>query len=70
MAVAREIKHCYTLYASVAASGINVMKASMDEKLNLVFTLKNSVDRARYIITFTAISSPTAAGNLTISGKY
>lgn len=48
--VAREIKHCYTLYASVAASGINVMKASMDEKLNLVMTLKTSIDRARYII--------------------
>lgn len=50
VAVAREIKHCYTLYASVAAAGINVMKASMDEKLNLVMTLKTSIDRARYII--------------------
>lgn len=50
VAVAREIKHCYTLYAAVAASGINVMKASMDEKLNLVLTLKTSIDRARYII--------------------
>ena len=37
-------------YASVAASGINLMKASMDEKLNLVMTLKTSIDRARYII--------------------
>ena len=36
--------------ASVAASGINLMKASMDEKLNLVMTLKASIDRARYII--------------------
>ena len=35
---------------SVAASGINLMKASMDEKLNLVMTLKASIDRARYII--------------------
>lgn len=26
------------------------MKASMDEKLNLVMTLKTSIDRARYII--------------------
>ena len=50
VAIAREIKHCYTLYAAVAASGINVMKASMDEKLNLVMTLKTSIDRARYII--------------------
>ncbi len=34
----------------MAASGINLMKASMDEKLNLVMTLKASIDRARYII--------------------
>lgn len=50
VAISREIKHCYTLYAAVAASGINLMKASMDEKLNLVMTLKKSIDRARYII--------------------
>lgn len=50
VAISREIRHCYNLYAAVAASGINVMKASMDEKLNLVMTLKNSIDRARYII--------------------
>ena len=36
VAIAREVQHCYKLYASVAASGINLMKASMDEKLNLV----------------------------------
>lgn len=50
VAISREIKHGYNLYATVAASGINLMKASMDEKLNLVMTLKNSIDRARYII--------------------
>lgn len=50
LAVSREVKHCYTLYASVAASGINLMKASMDEKMNLVLTLKQSIDRARCII--------------------
>ena len=47
VAISREIQHCYRLYASVAASGINLMKASMDEKLNLVMTLKASIDRAR-----------------------
>ena len=50
VAVSREIQHCYKLHASVATSGINLMKASMDEKLNLVFTLKATIDRARYII--------------------
>ena len=48
--LSREVKHCYNLYAAVAASGINLMKASMDEKLDLVMTLKTSIDRARYII--------------------
>ena len=41
VAISREVKHCYNLYASVAASGINLMKASMDEKLDLVLTLKH-----------------------------
>lgn len=50
VAISREVKHCYNLYAAVAASGINLMKASMDEKLDLVMTLKTSIDRARYII--------------------
>ena len=46
VAISREVKHCYNLYASVAASGINLMKASMDEKLDLVLTLKTSIDNA------------------------
>ena len=50
VAISREIKHCYNLYAAVAASDINLMKASMDEKLDLVLTLKRSIDNARYII--------------------
>lgn len=50
VAIAREIKHCYKLYATVAVSGINLMKASMDEKLNLVLTLKTTIDKARAII--------------------
>ena len=50
VAISREVKHCYNLYASVAASGINLMKATMDEKLDLVLSLKTSIDRARHII--------------------
>lgn len=50
IAISREIKHCQKLYASMAAAGLNVMKASMDEKLDLVMTLKTSIDRARAII--------------------
>lgn len=50
LAISREIKHCRMLYATVAASGINLMKASMDEKLELIMTLKTSIDKVRYII--------------------
>lgn len=50
LAIAREIKHAQKLYVTVAASGINLMKASMDEKLNLVMTLKDSIENARRII--------------------
>lgn len=48
--IAREIKHARKLYATVAASGINFMKASMDEKLNLVMSLKDTIENARRII--------------------
>lgn len=50
VAIAREIKHARKLYATVAASGINLMKASMDEKLNLVMSLKDNIENARRII--------------------
>lgn len=50
VAIAREIKHLRKLYLSLAASGLNLMKASMDEKLDLIFTLKNSIDKALSII--------------------
>ena len=50
VAITREIKHAQKLYAMVAASGINLMKASMDEKLNLVMSLKDTIENARRII--------------------
>lgn len=50
IAIGREIEHCYKLYASVGASGINLMRASMDQKLDLVMTLKNTIERAIMII--------------------
>ncbi len=50
MACAREIKNIKALYASLAASGVNVMKASMDEKLHLIMELKTSIENMRGII--------------------
>ena len=47
---AREIKNIKALYLTMTASGLNVMKASMDEKLNLVNSIKTSIDTMRGII--------------------
>ena len=50
LACSREIKNIKALYLTMTASGLNVMKASMDEKLNLVNSIKTSVDTMRGII--------------------
>lgn len=50
MACARELKIIKALYATMTASGMNVMKASMDEKLRLVMELKSCIDNMRAII--------------------
>lgn len=50
VACARELKIIKALYATMTASGMNVMKASMDEKLRLVMELKSCIDNMRAII--------------------
>lgn len=50
VAIEKEIKHCVKLYGIFAASGTNLWRAAMDEKLNLLFTLKTTIDNARSII--------------------
>lgn len=50
VACARELKNIKALYATITASGSNIMKASMDEKLRLVMELKTSIDNIRAII--------------------
>lgn len=50
LAIEREIRHCYKLYGIFAATGVNVWRASMDEKVKLIFTLKLTVDKCRAII--------------------
>ncbi len=49
-AIVREVKHCRNLYMMMAASGLNIWRASMSDKINLVYTLKTSIDRARSIL--------------------
>lgn len=50
LAASREIKNLKNLYLALSASGINVMKASMDEKLNIVMQIRTSIDNIRAII--------------------
>ena len=50
LACSREIKNIKALYLTMTANGLNVMKASMDEKLNLVNSIKTSIDTMRGII--------------------
>lgn len=49
-ACAREIKNIKKMYITLSASGTNVMKASMDEKLQLVNTLHMYISNMRHII--------------------
>ena len=46
----REIKSIKLMFATMSAAGMNVMKASMDEKLEMVFELKTRIDTMRGII--------------------
>lgn len=50
MACARELQNIKTLYATLTASGFNVMKASMDERLHMVMELKTYIENMRAII--------------------
>ena len=49
-ACSREIKNIKALYATMTASNLNIMKASMDEKLNMIFQIKASIDNMLRII--------------------
>ena len=49
-ACAREIKNIKAMYITLSASGLNVMKASMDEKLELVNTLHGYIMNIKGII--------------------
>lgn len=49
-AIADEVKHCQKLYAVMAASGVTLIRSSIKEKINLIYTIKSSIERARYIL--------------------
>ena len=50
LACSREINGIKKMYATMTAAGLNVMKASMDEKLEMIMELKTRIDAMRGII--------------------
>ena len=51
----REIKGIKKMFATMTAAGLNVMKASIDEKLEMVMELKTRIDTMRGIIDSAAL---------------
>lgn len=49
-ALAKEVKSLKVLVASLTASGTNVLRSSMEEKLTLTFQIKASIEKMRSII--------------------
>lgn len=49
-ALAKEVKATKALLATMTASGMNIMRSSMDEKLNLIFAIKAQIEKMRDII--------------------
>ena len=50
LACARELKNIRQMYLTLSATGLNVMKASMDEKMTLIYALRSYIDNMLRII--------------------
>ena len=50
LACNREVKGIMKMFATMTATGLNLMKASMDEKLEMIMELKTRIDTMRGII--------------------
>lgn len=49
--IAEETKRLYKSIAAFSASGVNLLKASMDEKFKLIYLIDDSVSRMRNVIS-------------------
>lgn len=49
-ACAKDVKELKKMYLTLSAAGVNVLRATMDEKLSLVYLLKDYIDDMRRII--------------------
>ena len=50
LACARELKNIRQMYLTLSSTGLNVMKASMDEKMTLIYALRSYIDNMLRII--------------------
>lgn len=50
LSIAREVKHCKDIYLAMAESGMNLLRSTMKEKFQLIYTLKAEIVKIRYII--------------------
>lgn len=53
LALAKEVKDLKSLIATMTASGLNVMRSSMDDKLDLIFHIKSKIDSMRSLVSRT-----------------
>lgn len=49
-ACAKDVKELKKLYLTLSAAGANIMRGTMDEKLDLVYAIKDNIDDMRRII--------------------
>jgi len=50
VSINRQIKHLQRLMVKMTAQGFNLIKATMDERLNMVFTIQSGIESIRGII--------------------
>lgn len=48
--ISKEIKHIKSLYVTLAATSFNIARSTMQEKMDLVYSVKASIERIRHII--------------------
>lgn len=55
LAIKKEIEHCVKIYGLFAASGANIWRAALDEKMMLLMTLKMTIENCRSILYNAAV---------------
>lgn len=62
VSINREIKHIKRLLIKMTSQGFNLIKATMDERLNMVFTIQSGIEAIRGIIHNAALYCSLVSG--------